>query len=78
MQKTATIVLGAVSHGAEVIADGNVHIYGTLRGRAIAGAQGHPDTSIFCQSLRQNWCLLMGVIGSVIRCKANTGVKLLK
>lgn len=45
------IVLGAVSHGAEVIADGNVHIYGTLRGRAIAGAQGQPDTSIFCQKL---------------------------
>ncbi len=45
------IVLGAVSHGAEVIADGNVHIYGTLRGRAIAGAQGQEDTSIFCQRL---------------------------
>jgi septum site-determining protein MinC len=45
------IVLGAVSHGAEVIADGNIHIYGTLRGRAIAGAQGHDAASIFCQKL---------------------------
>ncbi|MFC3032527.1 septum site-determining protein MinC [Pseudoalteromonas fenneropenaei] len=45
------IVLGAVSHGAEVIADGNIHIYGTLRGRAIAGAKGHSEASIFCQKL---------------------------
>jgi septum site-determining protein MinC len=45
------IVLGAVSHGAEVIADGNVHIYGTLRGRAIAGAKGLKDAHIFCQKL---------------------------
>ncbi|TMP31692.1 septum site-determining protein MinC [Pseudoalteromonas rubra] len=45
------IVLGAVSHGAEVIADGNIHIYGTLRGRAIAGAQGNHEASIYCQKL---------------------------
>ncbi|AYM88741.1 MULTISPECIES: septum site-determining protein MinC [Pseudoalteromonas] len=45
------IVLGAVSHGAEVIADGNVHIYGTLRGRAIAGAKGIKDACIYCQKL---------------------------
>ena len=45
------IVIGAVSHGAEVIADGNVHIYGTLRGRAIAGAQGDNEAHIFCQKL---------------------------
>ena len=32
------VVLGLVSHGAEVIADGNIHVYGPLRGRAIAGA----------------------------------------
>ncbi len=45
------IVLGAVSHGAEVIADGNVHVYGTLRGRAIAGAKGIKDACIYCQKL---------------------------
>ena len=45
------IVLGAVSHGAEVIADGNVHIYGTLRGRAIAGAKGIKAACIYCQKL---------------------------
>ena len=45
------IILGAVSHGAEVIADGNIHIYGALRGRAIAGAKGNTDAAIFCQRL---------------------------
>jgi septum site-determining protein MinC len=44
-------VIGAVSHGAEVISDGNVHIYGTLRGRAIAGAKGYNEANIFCQKL---------------------------
>lgn len=44
-------VIGAVSQGAEVIADGNVHIYGALRGRAIAGAQGDRKALIFCKKL---------------------------
>ena len=46
------IVLGAVSNGAEVIADGNIHIYGALRGRAIAGASGRDDVSIFSRKLQ--------------------------
>jgi septum site-determining protein MinC len=41
------VVLGVVSHGAEVIADGNIHVYGPLRGRAIAGANGDTDARIF-------------------------------
>jgi septum site-determining protein MinC len=41
------VVLGLVSHGAEVIADGNIHVYGPLRGRAIAGANGDVDARIF-------------------------------
>ncbi len=44
-------IIGAVSAGAEVIADGNIHIYGALRGRAIAGAQGDESARIFCQKL---------------------------
>lgn len=44
-------IIGSVSPGAEVIADGNIHIYGTLRGRAIAGAQGDTAANIFCQKL---------------------------
>ncbi len=55
------IVLGSVSHGAEVIADGHIHIYGTLRGRAIAGAQGNKDATIFCQKLEAE---LVSVNGS--------------
>ena len=41
------IVLGAVSAGAEVIADGNIHVYGPLRGRALAGATGDTSARIF-------------------------------
>lgn len=45
------IVLGPVSPGAEVFADGNVHVYGVLRGRALAGVKGDQHARIFCQSL---------------------------
>jgi septum site-determining protein MinC len=45
------IVIGAVSHGAELLADGNIHVYGPLRGRALAGIKGNKDAYIFCQSL---------------------------
>lgn len=41
------IILGQVSAGAEVIADGNVHVYGALRGRALAGATGNKNSRIF-------------------------------
>jgi septum site-determining protein MinC len=41
------IVLGMVSHGAEVIADGHVHVYAPLRGRAVAGARGNTEARIF-------------------------------
>ncbi len=44
-------IVGSVSAGAEVIADGNIHIYGALRGRAIAGAQGDETARIFCYKL---------------------------
>lgn len=42
-------VLGAVASGAEVIAGGSVHVYGALRGRAIAGAAGNPMARIWCR-----------------------------
>jgi septum site-determining protein MinC len=41
-------VLGSVSSGAEIIAGGSIHIYGTLRGQAMAGATGNPRARIFC------------------------------
>ncbi|MBI3898269.1 MAG: septum site-determining protein MinC [Gammaproteobacteria bacterium] len=45
------IVLTTVSPGAEILADGNIHIYGALRGRALAGVRGNTDARIFCRSL---------------------------
>lgn len=45
------IVLSTVSHGAEILADGNIHVYAPLRGRALAGVMGDANTYIFCQSL---------------------------
>jgi septum site-determining protein MinC len=45
------VIIGSVSAGAEVIADGNIHVYGSLRGRAIAGAKGHHQAQIYCQNL---------------------------
>ena len=54
------IVLGTVSAGAEVIADGNIHIYGVLRGRALAGVRGAVETRIFCQSLEAELVSIAG------------------
>lgn len=45
------IVASSVSAGAELIADGNIHIYGMMRGRALAGASGDIQCQIFCMHL---------------------------
>jgi septum site-determining protein MinC len=50
-QNNDLVVLAPVNAGAQVMADGHVHIYNTLRGRAIAGAQGLPGARIFCQKI---------------------------
>jgi septum site-determining protein MinC len=42
------VVTAAVSPGAEIMADGNIHVYGALRGRALAGASGDAEARIFC------------------------------
>ena len=44
------IVVGSVASGAEIVAGGSIHVYGSLRGRAIAGA-GYPRARIFCRKL---------------------------
>lgn len=54
------IVLGSVGSGSEIIAGGSIHIYGTLRGRAIAGAAGNARARIFC---RKNEAELLAVDG---------------
>jgi septum site-determining protein MinC len=55
------VVVGDVSPGAEVIADGHVHVYGTLGGRAIAGARGRRDAAIFALELRAELVAVCGI-----------------
>jgi septum site-determining protein MinC len=45
-------IIAAVSSGAELMADGNIHVYGPLRGRALAGMKGNTAARIFCQDLQ--------------------------
>jgi septum site-determining protein MinC len=45
------IVLAGVNPGAELVADGNIHVYAAMRGRAFAGAAGCPAARVFCQRL---------------------------
>ncbi|KGM55423.1 septum formation inhibitor [Lysobacter daejeonensis GH1-9] len=53
-------VLSSVGAGAEVIADGSVHIYGPLRGRALAGAQGNEKARIFCREFHAELVAVAG------------------
>lgn len=55
------IVLGMVSEGAEVIADGNIHIYAPMRGRALAGASGDIHARIFIQSMQAELVSIAGI-----------------
>lgn len=49
-QGSDLIIVGSVNAGSEVIADGNIHIYGALRGRAVAGASEDAEARIFAQN----------------------------
>ena len=53
-------VLGTVSAGAEVLADGSIHVYGSLRGRALAGAGDNPDARIFCRDFQAELVAIAG------------------
>ncbi len=54
------IVLAQVSEGAEVLADGHIHIYGSLRGRALAGVKGDESARIFCQQFEAELVAIAG------------------
>ena len=54
------VVTAAVSPGAEIIADGNIHVYGALRGRALAGADGDVEARIFCSRLEAELVSIAG------------------
>ena len=55
------IVLGLVNEGAEVIADGHIHVYAPLRGRALAGAGGDQNARIFAQSMQAELVSIAGI-----------------
>lgn len=55
------VIIGSVSSGAEVIATGNVHIYGRLRGRALAGVNGDTSARIFCNALDAELLAIAGL-----------------
>lgn len=55
------VVVSSVSSGAELIAHGNIHIYGPLRGRALAGVNGDRNARIFCQSLEAELIAIAGL-----------------
>jgi septum site-determining protein MinC len=57
---TDLVVTAAVSPGAELVADGSIHVYGTLRGRALAGASGDVDARIFCSRLEAELVSIAG------------------
>lgn len=54
------VITAAVSHGAELLADGNIHVYGALRGRALAGIAGDRSARIFCQALEAELVSIAG------------------
>jgi septum site-determining protein MinC len=55
------IVLATVSSGTEIMAEGNIHVYGTLRGRALAGVQGDEKARIFCSDLQAELISIAGI-----------------
>jgi septum site-determining protein MinC len=57
------IVMAQVSEGAELLADGNIHVYSGLRGRALAGVKGDETARIFCQSMEAE---LLSVAGHFV------------
>lgn len=54
-------IIGAVASGSEVVAGGSIHVYGTLRGRAIAGSTGNPAARIFCNKLEAELVAIDGL-----------------
>ncbi len=55
------IVISQVSHGAELLAEGNIHVYGPLRGRALAGITGDKHARIFCHALEAELVAIAGI-----------------
>ena len=54
------VILSQVSAGSEIMAEGNIHVYNTLRGRALAGVRGNTDARIFCFDLQAELISIAG------------------
>jgi septum site-determining protein MinC len=54
------VITASVSQGAELLADGSIHVYGTLRGRALAGIAGDKQARIYCQALEAELVSIAG------------------
>ena len=55
------VILAQVSAGAEIMAEGNIHVYNTLRGRALAGVQGNTEARLFCLDLQAELVSIAGI-----------------
>jgi len=64
-------VLGSVGSGAEIVAGGSIHIYGTLRGRAMAGANGDMSARIYCQRIEAELLAIGGYYQTADELDAN-------
>lgn len=73
-EKTDLVITASVSPGAELLADGHIHVYGALRGRALAGVSGDATARIFCQSLEAEVVSVAGLY----RVSEDIGTELLK
>ncbi|MEO1895498.1 MAG: septum site-determining protein MinC, partial [Methylococcales bacterium] len=59
--KSDLIILSSVSAGAEIISEGNIHVYGALKGRALAGVLGDQESRIFCLNLEAELISIAGI-----------------
>jgi septum site-determining protein MinC len=64
-------VLGSVSSGAEIVAGGSIHVYGTLRGRAMAGVNGNSAARIYCQKIEAELLAIDGYYQTAEEIDAN-------
>ena len=64
-QNADLVMLGIVNFGAEILADGNIHVYAPLRGRAIAGARGNVEARIFTTELDPQLVAIAGVYRTI-------------
>jgi septum site-determining protein MinC len=64
-------VLGSVGSGAEIVAGGSIHVYGTLRGRAVAGVNGNSSARIYCQRIEAELLAIDGYYQTAEELDAN-------